>query len=745
MKAWSGLLVVCALVGCSSGASVLTPVGKHATPTPIASHTGGSTATPTTAPSPSATSSAAIAAANAALLNIQTMYAALPHTNASADLSTLAAEMVSSGKFATAVVSPGGISATLPNGTTALVFGDRIGDTSDATTAQKKAARATGDTRRDFGSFSGKGETIAVFVNTSDTSGAFNPTNQATIASAIADAGFNNDHYGVDTADVELESFDNENQSGLTDVLDISTHGMVAVSNSDSPYYAWLSDTPLSGSELAKYAADYIAGNLQYAIALGAGRTPTFAFTPGFVTKHLTFRGGAIVINQSCYGQESSIASKVGATLKSAGVGRYVGWDHPVDGRYADQTDAFIWDRLLGEASPTLGQFVTQRTPAQRPFSLDDVQGVLSKETRSGSFLTSALTYAQSPPGGGYLAVNLVISDYGGETSATPPIEYALPSISFVSVTEDPTNPTLTINGKFPPQTGQVAVFDPSETEATNITPTSWTTSQIVVPIKASGVESKGLVVVYSDHNIQSNPVPLTQWTGTLSATENATWTSMNNKSGTGSGTTTTTFNVDFRADVHPTVPSIDASPVPQNLSFTNVESDSTGLLKTIMGSFTTADGMHSATLGPAANISPLTVGTPPLMNDFYLAATPGQPTNCNNAMPGPQTGPNNVFCPVLGFNTHAAGTCADNGGGLCTGIAWAAVGIIGAPSFANDGQVIFTMDPSTYAITVSSTSPNLPGILFEAMPQLTGNVTGTIGAPISPPAGKYPALRSHR
>jgi hypothetical protein len=51
-----------------------------------------------------------------AAASAQSYYLTLPHISLASDLTTLAAYMVSSGKFSAAAVSPGGISATLPDG-----------------------------------------------------------------------------------------------------------------------------------------------------------------------------------------------------------------------------------------------------------------------------------------------------------------------------------------------------------------------------------------------------------------------------------------------------------------------------------------------------------------------------------------------------------------------------------------------------------------------------------------------------
>ena len=402
----------------------------------------------------------------------------MPHTNPSADLATLAAWMVSSGQFTSAKVTPGGITAKLSSGAPAVVFADRLGTASHAASAIGRAPNQASQKRAT--SLSTASDVVAILVNNTDTT-AFHPSNQYIMANAVQNAGFDTSTLGVTNGDVSLDTIASLTSSGnMVDYFDISTHGMVAVNPLTSqPFLIMLSDSPVTGSVLSKYASDYVAGNLQYAVTLTngqSGTTPQMAFTMGFITSHVNFQVGAIFVSYACYGQNSAVAGAVQATLQAAHVGRYIGWDNPVGADESDQTDAFIFDRLIGEASTALGVFVPQRSPAQRPFPLDDIQGALYSETRSGPFLTSALNYGQSPadPTGRYPTVNLVVSNFGGQTLGTGIEEYALPSIENVTVNEDPVTPTLTINGSFPAQPGMAGIIDPSTSVGTPVAPISW-------------------------------------------------------------------------------------------------------------------------------------------------------------------------------------------------------------------------------------------------------------------------------
>ena len=206
-----------------------------------------------------------------------------------------------------------------------------------------------------------------------------------------------------------------------------------------------------------------------------------FAFTPTFLTEHVHFNPGAIVDNASCYGQSPIIASNVQGVLQAAGVGRYLGWTKAVDGNDADVTDAFLFDRMLGEQSPQavtqsgLSGFINQRTPPQRPFrstisrrpwgrkratarspgrrtNLTRCPTSTSRSTRRRRRLPTERRRGSSSP------------NFGGEDVANPVIEYGLPSISHMSVVESPSYGTLTIYGRFPPESGNVQITDGSGT-----------------------------------------------------------------------------------------------------------------------------------------------------------------------------------------------------------------------------------------------------------------------------------------
>jgi hypothetical protein len=733
-----------ALAGCGARSSAV-PHAPGAVPSP--------TPLPGTGPTP---------AAVPALQSVQTTYQSLPHTSVTSDLTALAAKMVSSGTFKTATIVPGGISATLPDGTPTLVFADRVENLGGATASIRRTV-PSGVGRRVRALGPANSHEAAFLINTIPQP-AFKPARQQAFADAFSAALGSAPGYGTDDLDVSLENIVALGTGHPLDFLDVATHGIVGGASPNIVYY-WLSTTSDTADSEKTYAADITAGRVVSAIALTLSQgqnlsLPSLAFTPNFLTAHVTFNPGAIVDNESCFGQSPLIAVNVRGILQAAGVGRYFGWTKEVDGDDADETDAFIFDRLLGEQSPGvtgLDTFVSQFTPPQRPFPLDQIDGVLASETRSTkiqspqneSYLVSDKGFSinlTAPPIGDKTAAKMIITDFGGESLANAPIEYGLPSIEQMQVAETPTAGTLIILGTFPTAEGTVQITDANGVHALPVT--TWATNNVVATLPAGGSGSAGTVEVLSSGAEAGNAVPLTQWSGQLTYTENDDIPNLSGQSGSGSGTIQAVYNLVFRSDVHPTVSAIDTPARPQNLYFNGPQGVSIGHVTAFTGTFTTDDGTKSATFSTNPNAPPLTVGVPPLpASTFDIGAITGQPASCNNASPGPQSGPTNVFCPGTGFVSLDAGSCTDTDGTLCPSGSLSAFGSpkvnFSYPGKSEGGLLVFTMDPTTYAISVTSVPGTFSGGHFGGVGRpSTASMSGTIGAPVSPPTTTTPASR---
>jgi hypothetical protein len=746
----AAFLVAVGLVACHGGSSVTIP---H----------GGTSGTPTPAPAPSGGATLSPAAVATALLGVQQYYVTLPHTDPVSDIAAVAKQMVSSGAFKTATVTSGGITGTLSDGSPALVFADSPADLGLSPSAHARRPLGTSSGRlRPLVSPATNNE-IAFLVNASD-SKTFTTATELAWNDAFTNQGFARAGYGIDAASVSLGNIVTLGSGHPIDLLDIATHGMVV--GAVAPYnLALLSDTAVNATSKAQYAADLLAHRVMFAIYLTLEDTaetqPVMAFTPDFLAANLHFNRGAIVNLGACWSANPLVAGTVGATLESVGVGRYYGWTKSLSNLDFYETNSFLYDRLLGEQSPTtthLDAFASQRMPPQRPFPLDDIETAMASETRSSPiqppqsepYTVSDKQYAinaNQPPVSDGTASKLVVTDFGGAASSL--IEYGLPSISQMAVTQEtPSGGTLSISGTFPATPGTATITDASGT--TPLTVTSWTKNAVTVALPRDGNGSAGTVQVLTGANsgvsIVSNAVPLTQWAGTVTYSENETLSSLGGVSGGGNGSVQVAFNLTFRGDVHPTVPSIDASPVPQNLSFPQVEGNSTAAVTALTGLFTASGGTPppataSFSLASTPNMTPQNL--PLSSSTFIVGALGGQPAPCNNGSPGPEGDAGNVFCPGFGYFGSFVGVCSPdpNDTALCGGYeTFAPTGGFGSPTLVDPGIVTLTLDPSSYAITVSGPSTAFTRPFHGSFWRANASVTGTIKAPLYAPTSTAPS-----
>jgi hypothetical protein len=271
-----------------------------------------------------------------ALQSVQTTYQGLPHTSVVSDLNALAAQMVSSGTFKTATVVPGGISATLPDGTLTLVFADRVEDLAGTASVRRTVSSRI---RPQVQPLSPANSHEAAFLINTIPQTAFTPSRQQAFSDAFSAALGLASGYEADDLDVSLDNIVALGTGHPLDFLDISTHGLIGGASPNIEYY-WLSTTTDNAASEMTYAADIAAHRVVSGIALTVSQgqslsLPALAFTPDFLTAHLTFNTGAIVDNESCFGQSPLVAVNVQGIFQAAGVGRYYGWTKEVDGNDA--------------------------------------------------------------------------------------------------------------------------------------------------------------------------------------------------------------------------------------------------------------------------------------------------------------------------------------------------------------------------------------------------------------------------
>jgi hypothetical protein len=773
------------MVAACSGGNVTLPRANPGAPTttaPSKAPTKAPTASPVPTVSPTvAPNSLSAAQVNVALQSTQTYFATLPHTSVVSDLQAVAKQMVSSGNYKSAVISPGGITGTLQDGTLALVFADVPEDVDPAAAAAARRARANAPVarRKPFAISAPNSHEYAFLYNDSDPD--FREAFDNKWATAFVNVPFTgpaplgaNAQYGVSTGSLSLGDIVGLGSGGHPiDFLNLTTHGMVATASlapgATSQYYL-LSTTKINALNSTTYNADLLAKNVVYGMFLSTQSTgiPTnnlglFAFTPGFLTSHLQFNPGAVVNLAACFGQSPTIQPAVAAVFQNAHIGRYYGWTKAVGINDDYQSMSFMFDRLIGEQSPStndpLATVADQRTPPQRPFGLDNVYGIMQSEMRSSvtqpaqpePYTVSNVNFAPNasqPPLPDGTTAKYEVTDFGSEGAAGAPIVYAFPSISNLSIVESSTQGTMTIAGQFPPDTGTAQIVDASG--ITPLTVTNWSQTAVTATLAAGGNGSSGLVTVLSATGVPSNAVPLTKWLGELTYTENDTnIPDLDGTSGSGSGSLSAQFNIDFRADVHPVVPSIDSSPLPQTFAFDYTEGDSTAQLTSYTGSYTSSESSpHTATFSLASPVPILNAATPPLKdNTFEVRTWANQPAPCNAGMNTPGTVSTNteIFCPLMGFVADPSQIICtdDDAGALCTDNGYAGLVSYGGPYDAM-GLLSLVLDPSTYNVAVAGTMSEFTSAQFYDIDRpATASMSGTINAPSYAPTATTPASKS--
>jgi len=742
-----------------------------------------STATPSAQPSGTAFTPAQVIAA---LGSVQQHWNTLTlGSNPEAAIASLVAWIKTQPSFKDAGEEPGAVWATLADGQPAIFYVDRLADYAVAAPAARRVsptrpmvplARARA-LRQDAGPTSGQ---VLFLVNALDTV-AFTPSRQADFAIAFANAGYP----GVLSASsVTLENIVAAG-SKPTAYFDIATHG----GNGFNVYaqrdlYTLSSDTAVTADNYYQYHPEIRAAHLEYSLALLDPDTdrnlpqsiPVYAFTSAWLTQHMKFAPGAVFVNTSCFGANVYPAGKAFVSdLNAAGVGFYAGWTKSVDDLDADETDAYLIDRLLGEQIPSLNdlpKYVLQDSPPERPFQVNDILLELPKKPRdnpirNGSDLTYDLDTSTQPKDLDTNSSKQPIADgasakftyIGYGTAQVVPL--VPPTIAFVNVDEAAApEPTLTISGEFSQAEGDAYITESNLPAAVALPILSWSPEQITVQLPPSAPQSGNIVV--GELGVPSNLVPLTKWSGVYSLTRNYALSG----DGSGSFSYSSTLNVDLRGDVHFWYQSVDGEI--QVLDFEAVPMrSSTGTMTAKSGSYagtasggsepplmTTFASKGAVTLTPTATIT-ATNGT--LDNYFGIqasamdsAAGPG----CNRGSAFDFGDPDFAhYCTSIQAAASDIATCSDNRqGSSCQGNAANALPMYGTfdtvGMYGSDAVASFELELTPdYAIDVHFSppqDPNADGVFLGSFPSVaTTTWSATFGSPSFPPTGNTPALRA--
>jgi hypothetical protein len=247
---------------------------------------------------------------------------------------------------------------------------------------------------------------------------------------------------------------------------------------------------------------DFASGKMKYVIY--------FAITPSFVMKYWTFASNSLVYISGCDSDSPRFQSMKNAILKR-GASLYVGWTDETNYIKAANTDAFVFDRLLGANND---EFKEADGYGQRPFEYLSVKEDLGFHSlgQSGNSVLTFTPNSQAQSTFGLLA----------------------PSIAFVDVDQRKNQLLITgIFGSDPGPSGKVTVGGQT------LEIDDWQPDIIFCKNKSSADSPAGdVVVTVREHT--SNPARLTDWRGKFRFTVK----------GQGTLQQLVVFDVHFRADI---------------------------------------------------------------------------------------------------------------------------------------------------------------------------------------------------
>lgn len=245
-----------------------------------------------------------------------------------------------------------------------------------------------------------------------------------------------------------------------------------------------------------------------------------FGITAKFVQNYMSFGDNNLFVLANCYAGNENFAAFRNACFNQ-GVEIFASWTNLSSGT---ATYRYLFDRLLGA-----DQFRPE-SPPQRPFGWQQVYADLEEqgltELTLSNFGLIGLPGLPLPEELGGTAAHFVYYTNGD-------LERVAPTISYLEVDEPQS--VLKIHGSFGDTQGTV------EVDGVGGTIQSWTDNLVMAQIPYEGAGSSGDVVVKVGAK-ESNPVPLTEWHGTVRQVFDP-----------NEGSLRSTFELDvrFRADVH--------------------------------------------------------------------------------------------------------------------------------------------------------------------------------------------------
>lgn len=231
----------------------------------------------------------------------------------------------------------------------------------------------------------------------------------------------------------------------------------------------------------------------------GSCTTPYyFGITPKFIQKYMSFDTDSLVYVQACFSDRDDLANAAFA----AGAGVYAGWGALTTGTISYK---YYFDRALSGSES--GNNIEKETPPQRAFDWQLIYTDLSKKGYHQVLQPISFPWGK------------VRNDWVNGGQATLVFReapsgkhgYLLPTIQRLQVSEE--QEKLFIHGGFGSRQGKVTIGGSS------VSIDNWSEKTISVSLPRSGAGSYGDVVVEVEGR-KSNIVPLTEWRGKLTYTE---------------------------------------------------------------------------------------------------------------------------------------------------------------------------------------------------------------------------------
>ena len=320
--------------------------------------------------------------------------------------------------------------------------------------------------------------------------------------------------------------------------------------------FALQTSTQISASVMDNMMDDLRSGRVVVAFSeKDDGWQAKLAITEKFISRHWSFDHGVVMLhacfagsgpfkpgsdcNGACFPSDEGVfnPTPLRQAMIGAGADAIISFDNYTNSAYARPSMLFFFDRMLGADKEK------RKNPPLRPFRLTEVWQAMSQENLL-TFQKPAYTIFGSGIGGN--TVNLT-RDVGDSSVSLAP------SIMHVDVIDDSAQNLgmLEIAGQFGEKQGKVELDgQPAVIE-------SWSKDKIVAKTAFSGPGAVGDLIVKTPKDIESNPVPITEWTGNVKLTLDP---------DKGSLRAVADMDMRFRADLHAYRETIDGAPKTQEV-----------------------------------------------------------------------------------------------------------------------------------------------------------------------------------